>query len=123
MKRSPWTCRTKYSSYRHLTSQRSKCKSRSGCDGHAELPAGEDTCGTEQGVRAVQGDQVQGFESTLHKQIWSYVPEDSPTVVTSANKGFPFVMTRTETKVAKAIIDMGIELVRKRRAESIRNLR
>lgn len=58
------------------------------------------------------GIRYRDFESTLHKQIWSYVPEDSPTVVTSANKGFPFVMTRTETKVAKAIIDMGIELVR-----------
>ena len=40
------------------------------------------------------------------------MPEDSQTVVTSANKGFPFVMTRTETKVAKAIIDMGYELMK-----------
>ncbi|MDP4182892.1 MAG: histidine kinase, partial [Bacillota bacterium] len=39
-----------------------------------------------------------------------YVPEDSPTVITSANKGFPFVMTRAETKVAKAIITMAGEL-------------
>jgi pilus assembly protein CpaE len=57
------------------------------------------------------GIKFRDFESTLHKQIWSYVPEDSQTVVTSANKGFPFVMTRTETKVAKAIIDMGRELM------------
>lgn len=58
------------------------------------------------------GIKYKDFESTLHKQIWSYVPEDSQTVVTSANKGFPFVMTRTETKVAKAIIDMGYELMK-----------
>lgn len=57
------------------------------------------------------GIRYRDFEDVLHKQIWSYVPEDSQTVVTSANKGFPFVMTRTETKVAKAIIDMGNELM------------
>ncbi|HEX2947180.1 MAG TPA: response regulator [Clostridia bacterium] len=52
------------------------------------------------------GIKYKDFENTLRRQIWSYVPEDSQTVVTSANKGFPFVMTRTETKVAKAIMDI-----------------
>ena len=47
------------------------------------------------------GIKYKDFESTLHKQIWSYVPEDSQTVVTSANKGFPFVMTRTETRLPR----------------------
>ncbi len=58
------------------------------------------------------GIRYKDFESTLHKPIWSYIPEDSQTVVTSANKGFPFVMTRTETKVAKAIMDIGQKLIR-----------
>ncbi|MDP4092182.1 MAG: response regulator [Bacillota bacterium] len=52
------------------------------------------------------GIKYKDFENTLKRKIWAYIPEDSQTVVTSANKGFPFVMTRTETKVAKAIIDM-----------------
>ncbi|MGE5615233.1 MAG: AAA family ATPase [Bacillota bacterium] len=58
------------------------------------------------------GIKYKDFENTLRQPIWSYIPEDSQTVVTSANKGFPFVMTRTETKVARAIIDMGRELAR-----------
>ena len=53
------------------------------------------------------GIKYSDFEKTLRHPIWSYVPEDNHTVITSANKGFPFVMTRTETKVAKAIIDIG----------------
>ncbi len=58
------------------------------------------------------GIRYKDFEGTLHKPIWSFIPEDSQTVVTSANKGFPFVMTRTETKVAKAIMDIGEKLIR-----------
>lgn len=52
------------------------------------------------------GIKYKDFESTVKRPIWSYVPEDSQTVITSANKGFPFVMTRTETKVAKAILNI-----------------
>lgn len=58
------------------------------------------------------GIRYKDFESTLDKPIWSFIPEDSPTVVTSANKGFPFVMTRTETKVAKAIMEIGDKIIR-----------
>lgn len=58
------------------------------------------------------GIRYKDFENTLRKPIWSFIPEDSQTVVTSANKGFPFVMTRTETKVAKAIMDIGEKLIR-----------
>ncbi len=58
------------------------------------------------------GIRFRDFEDVLRRQIWAYVPEDSQTVVTSANKGFPFVMTRTETKVARAIIDIANELMR-----------
>lgn len=57
------------------------------------------------------GIKYKDFENTLRRQIWSYIPEDNQTVVTSANKGFPFVMTRTETKVAKAIMEIGKELL------------
>jgi Flp pilus assembly protein, ATPase CpaE len=58
------------------------------------------------------GIKYKDFENTLKHPIWSYVPEDSQTVITSANKGFPFVMTRTETKVAKAIMGMCSELTK-----------
>lgn len=52
------------------------------------------------------GIKFKDFEETLKYPIWVNIPEDSTTVITSANKGFPFVMTRTETKVARAIIDI-----------------
>ncbi|NJD01859.1 MAG: response regulator [Ruminiclostridium sp.] len=58
------------------------------------------------------GIKYKDFENTLKHPIWSFIPEDSQTVITSANKGFPFVMTRTETRVAKAIMGMCGELVR-----------
>jgi len=56
------------------------------------------------------GIKYKDFEDTLKYQIWSYIPEDSQTVITSANKGFPFVITRAETKVAKSIMSMAREL-------------
>ncbi|NLD50917.1 MAG: response regulator/pilus assembly protein [Clostridiaceae bacterium] len=58
------------------------------------------------------GIKFKDFESTLKHQIWSYIPEDSQTVITSANKGFPFVMTRAETKVAKAILGIANEIAK-----------
>ncbi len=57
------------------------------------------------------GVKYKDFEDTLKHPIWAYIPEDSQTVITSANKGFPFVMTRTETKVAKAIINIANSLI------------
>lgn len=57
------------------------------------------------------GIKYKDFENTLKYPIWAFVPEDSQTVITSANKGFPFVMTRAETKVAKAIFGMCSEIV------------
>lgn len=57
------------------------------------------------------GIKYKDFENTIKHPIWSYIPEDSQTVVSSANKGFPFVMTRTETKVAKAIIGIASQIV------------
>lgn len=60
------------------------------------------------------GVKYKDFENTLGHPIWNFVPEDSQTVITSANKGFPFVMTRTETRVAKAILGMASELVKEK---------
>ncbi len=60
------------------------------------------------------GIKYKDFENTLKHPIWNFVPEDSQTVITSANKGFPFVMTRTETKVAKAILGIATELVKEK---------
>lgn len=58
------------------------------------------------------GIKYKDFENTLKHPIWSYIPEDSQTVITSANKGFPFVMTRMETKVAKALMGMCSEITK-----------
>ncbi len=49
------------------------------------------------------GVKYKEFEQTIGHPVWAYIPEDSQTVITSANKGLPFVMTRSETKVARAI--------------------
>jgi pilus assembly protein CpaE len=57
------------------------------------------------------GIKFKDFETTLKQSIWSYIPEDSQTVITSANKGFPFVMTRSETKVAKSIMQIANDLI------------
>lgn len=56
------------------------------------------------------GIRYKDFEDTIKQPIWAFIPEDSQTVITSANKGFPFVITRPETKVAKSIIQMAKEL-------------
>lgn len=63
------------------------------------------------------GIKYKDFESTINHSVWAYIPEDNNTVITSANKGFPFVMTRTETKVAKAIINIANELVKDKSSE------
>lgn len=57
------------------------------------------------------GIKYKDFENTLKHQIWAFIPEDSQTVITSANKGFPFVMTRSETKVAKAVTNIMNDLI------------
>lgn len=52
------------------------------------------------------GIKYKEFEDAVGYPIWSLMPEDNATVITSANKGIPFVMTREDTKVAKAIFGM-----------------
>ncbi len=63
------------------------------------------------------GIKYKDFEDTLKYPIWSYIPEDSQTVISSANKGFPFVITRAETKVAKSIMAMSKELTEEKKEE------
>ncbi|NLE24459.1 MAG: response regulator [Clostridiaceae bacterium] len=46
------------------------------------------------------------FEETVGYPIWVNIPEDSNTVITSANKGIPFVMSRVDTKVARSVIQL-----------------
>lgn len=57
------------------------------------------------------GIKYKDFEDALQQLIKSFVPEDNQTVVTSANKGLPFVMTRAETKVAKSVANIGKSLI------------
>lgn len=52
------------------------------------------------------GVRFSEFEETVGYPIWVNIPEDSNTVITSANKGIPFVMTRDDTKVAKAVFQL-----------------
>lgn len=56
------------------------------------------------------GVRFSEFEQTIGYPIWLHIPEDSTTVITSANKGIPFVMTRDDTKVARSIFSLA-ELV------------
>lgn len=46
------------------------------------------------------------FEETVGYPIWVNIPEDSNTVITSANKGIPFVMSRVDTKVARSLMQL-----------------
>lgn len=52
------------------------------------------------------GIKVKDFEDTVRYPVWASVPEDQQTVITSINKGFPFVLTRSETKVAKSVLEI-----------------
>ena len=63
------------------------------------------------------GVKYKEFEQTIGHPVWAYIPEDSQTVITSANKGLPFVMTRSETKVARAIYCISEALCEKKADE------
>jgi pilus assembly protein CpaE len=52
------------------------------------------------------GIKLKDFEEIIKYPIWVSIPEDSQTVITTANKGLPFVMTRSETKVARALMEI-----------------
>ncbi len=57
------------------------------------------------------GVTYQDFEESLNRKIWAHIPEDNYTVIHSVNKGFPFVMTRSEKKVAKSIYDISSNII------------
>lgn len=50
------------------------------------------------------GVNCSEFEETAGYPVWVIIPEDSNTVITSANKGIPFVMSRVDTRVARSVI-------------------
>lgn len=52
------------------------------------------------------GVRFREFEETVGYPIWADIPEDNGTVITSANKGIPFVMARVDTKVARAVFSL-----------------
>jgi pilus assembly protein CpaE len=56
------------------------------------------------------GIKYADFENALKHEIRWYIPDDPNTIITSLNKGFPFVMKRTETKVADIIVEMAKEI-------------
>ncbi len=64
------------------------------------------------------GVKFKEFEQTIGYPVWAYIPEDSHTVITSANKGLPFVMTRTETKVSRAIYSISEALCERKTENS-----
>lgn len=52
------------------------------------------------------GVKYDEFEETVGYPIWVNIPEDNNTVITSANKGIPFVMSRVDTRVARSVINL-----------------
>jgi pilus assembly protein CpaE len=61
------------------------------------------------------GITYKDFEDTVKNKIWISIPEDNQTVINSVNKGFPFVLTRAETKVAKSIYEIGYHLTNEKK--------
>lgn len=52
------------------------------------------------------GITYRDFEETVGRKIWAYIPEDSSTVVTASNKGIPFILKKSESKVIKSVLDI-----------------
>jgi len=57
-------------------------------------------------VNEQYGVNCSEFEETVGYPILVSIPEDNNTVITSANKGIPFVMSRVDTRVARSIIGL-----------------
>lgn len=57
------------------------------------------------------GVKYTDFEGTIKHKIWAYIPEDNLTVIKSANKGLPFVMTRTKSQVTVSLNEIGSRLI------------
>jgi pilus assembly protein CpaE len=64
------------------------------------------------------GVKYRDIEQALDLEIFSYIPEDISTIVPYANKGFPFILARSEKKVSKSIDEtVGLLLGRKQKAD------
>jgi len=57
-------------------------------------------------VNEQYGVNCSEFEETVGYPVFVNIPEDNNTVITSANKGIPFVMSRVDTRVARSIIGL-----------------
>jgi len=57
------------------------------------------------------GVKYADIEQTLGIEIFSFIPEDSATVITYANKGFPFILARSERKISKSIHTLAEDLL------------
>ena len=55
-------------------------------------------------VNEQYGIKIKDLEDTIKYPVFASIPEDNETIITSINKGFPFVLTRAETKCAKSIL-------------------
>lgn len=53
------------------------------------------------------GVKYRDIEKTLKMDVSSLIPEDNQTVITYANKGFPFILARSEKKVSRSINELG----------------
>jgi len=57
-------------------------------------------------VNEQYGIKIKDLEDTIKYPVFANIPEDNETIITSINKGFPFVLTRAETKCAKGILSI-----------------
>lgn len=65
------------------------------------------------------GVKYRDIEEALELEIFSYIPEDTSTIIPYANKGFPFILARSEKKVSKSIDEaVGLLLGRKQKSDA-----
>lgn len=50
--------------------------------------------------------KITDVEEILDKEVSVCIPEDSKTVIPSANKGYPFMRSRAEAKISKCVKDL-----------------
>jgi pilus assembly protein CpaE len=59
------------------------------------------------------GVKFNDIEEALQMEICTQIPEDNYTVTTYANKGFPFILARSEKKISKTIQTLADQLLGK----------
>ena len=57
------------------------------------------------------GLSVQEIEHSLNLEFYATVPSDGKTVMTSINKGIPFVISHQQTPVAKSVFQLAEKLI------------